>query len=924
MSEQKRKLAAILFADIAGYTALMQKDETNASVLLRRFQKEMEEKVAAHNGRIINFYGDGALCTFQIPLDAVHCAMELQMTFGEAPHVPVRMGIHSGTVTYEGDKIFGDSVNLASRIESMGVPGAILFSKKVRDDVKNQQDIKIASLGSFEFKNVEEPLEMYALANEGFPVPKKEEMQGKLRTAAGDAGGHFFQNIWQKKIPQILAVYILIAWLGLKLFDWALHQFGISPLWAQIFFISVIGIIPSLLVYLSNRERIHQRQFKRVEKILFPSNVIALGAVLFFMFRTADLGATTKNITFLNADGVEETQNIVKEAFRKKFPVFSFDPMKEDSANAWIGLVICDYIGYKLGQNKYLSPAVIRLPANRMDSPFSKVEKIQQSKLFEEPYYVDGRYSLTDGQYEFIPALRNKKNGRLIEERRFTGTDLLSLMDSIGRYLTGTTGLTPSQIEETPDLSIREMASDNLEALKHYCLATSGLGNFRRNMERALELDSTFAIAAAAYASNLHHFNAGNLEAKWAIDIAMRHRKRLPFRDQIAVMVQKHLIYKEWEKAEQLLNVQLEMDPDNEAYNNSLTDIYTATGQIDKLAAHTEERFARDPNPSNGLQTVRVQLMKGKTDLVIKRVKAFLLLDPQNTFGLQILAMAQMNKGDLDAAKENLEKIILIDPETELNIAKSLEAIAYMQTHPVDNEHLTRFEGAYRLNDREMVIELKMIAGQIYSKAINQAGLFMYPAGENVLQAGTLRKGFKLEFLSNQPGQTYAMKSIENLRKNESSDFLWKQDSTIWKAEELLQKQDYRNALVAYQEAISKNPDHYYLQLGKEHVEFMLSQSKEDIQALHQKYAGAYGDVNIWIENGQLLYKRPSATRRILLPVSSNQFTTLMNYSFIYEIVEKNGKVDGVQGRLYNLETKEWNLTDSTYFGFYARTKLLD
>ena len=177
-----RKLAAILFADIVGYTSLMQHDEQTASTLLRHFQKQLEEKVKAHHGRIVNFYGDGALCTFPIPIDAVRCAMALQTTFSDPPKTPVRIGIHSGTVTLEGEKIFGDSVNLASRIESLGMTGAILISKKVRDEVKNNPDLKLQSLGSFEFKNVNEPMEVFALANEGFAIPTRKKMQGKLST----------------------------------------------------------------------------------------------------------------------------------------------------------------------------------------------------------------------------------------------------------------------------------------------------------------------------------------------------------------------------------------------------------------------------------------------------------------------------------------------------------------------------------------------------------------------------------------------------------------------------------------------------------------------------------------------------------------------------------------------------------------------
>ena len=88
--------------------------------------------------------------------------MALQTIFQKEPITPVRIGIHSGTVTYEGDKIFGDSVNITSRIESMGVAGGILLSKKVRDEVKNNPGLQLQSLGNFEFKNVEEPMEVFA------------------------------------------------------------------------------------------------------------------------------------------------------------------------------------------------------------------------------------------------------------------------------------------------------------------------------------------------------------------------------------------------------------------------------------------------------------------------------------------------------------------------------------------------------------------------------------------------------------------------------------------------------------------------------------------------------------------------------------------------------------------------------------------
>ena len=198
----KRKLAAILFADIEGYTSMMQQDEQAASSTLRHFQKQLEEKVALHNGTIVNSYGDGALCSFEIPVDAVHCALELQSIFSQDPKTPVRIGIHSGTVTLEDGKIFGNSVNLASRIESMGCAQSILVSKKVRDEVKNNPDLKMQSLGHFEFKNVDEPMEVFALANEGLQIPSSTQLKGKFKVKSS--------KIWSKQNMAIVGVVLLL------------------------------------------------------------------------------------------------------------------------------------------------------------------------------------------------------------------------------------------------------------------------------------------------------------------------------------------------------------------------------------------------------------------------------------------------------------------------------------------------------------------------------------------------------------------------------------------------------------------------------------------------------------------------------------------------------------------------------------------
>ncbi len=178
-----RQLAAILFTDIEGYTGMMQQNERKAVELIQHYHTALNQIVGLHYGKILNNYGDGSLCTFSSVSEALNCALELQKELRSAPHVPLRIGLHVGEVFYENKKALGDGVNIASRIQSLGQANTILFSKEIFDKVKNQPEFKCTSLGLFEFKNVDEPLEVFALANEGLTLPKRAAMSGKLKTS---------------------------------------------------------------------------------------------------------------------------------------------------------------------------------------------------------------------------------------------------------------------------------------------------------------------------------------------------------------------------------------------------------------------------------------------------------------------------------------------------------------------------------------------------------------------------------------------------------------------------------------------------------------------------------------------------------------------------------------------------------------------
>jgi adenylate cyclase len=171
-----RQLTAIMFTDMAGYTALMQQDERQAKLSRDRQRNVLEDRIANHDGRILQYYGDGTLSVFQSAISAVRCAVEIQERLRAAPPVPLRIGIHTGDVVHDEEGVFGDGVNVASRIQGMSVAGGVLISGKVFDEVKNHPDLLTRSLGAFNLKHVQHPMTVYAVVNEGLSVPAESEI----------------------------------------------------------------------------------------------------------------------------------------------------------------------------------------------------------------------------------------------------------------------------------------------------------------------------------------------------------------------------------------------------------------------------------------------------------------------------------------------------------------------------------------------------------------------------------------------------------------------------------------------------------------------------------------------------------------------------------------------------------------------------
>lgn len=160
-----------MFADIVGYTKMMQQDEANAKSLRDRQRSVIERHLLEYRGQVMQYYGDGILMMFGSALDALKCARDIQVELTKEPAVPVRIGIHLGDVVYDDEGIYGDAVNVASRIQSVGVAGSVMISDNVFNEIKNHSGIRVESFGEHKLKNISRPVNIYSLVYDTIQQP---------------------------------------------------------------------------------------------------------------------------------------------------------------------------------------------------------------------------------------------------------------------------------------------------------------------------------------------------------------------------------------------------------------------------------------------------------------------------------------------------------------------------------------------------------------------------------------------------------------------------------------------------------------------------------------------------------------------------------------------------------------------------------
>jgi class 3 adenylate cyclase len=228
---QTRRLAAILAADVVGYSRLMGADEEGTLERLKALRRELlDPKIAEHHGRIVKTTGDGMLVEFASVVDAVRCAVAVQQAMPERNtdvaadnRIELRIGINLGDVIVEGDDLYGDGVNIAARVEALADAGGVLVSNTVHDHVRDRLPFVFEDLGEQQVKNIARPVRVFRVRDTGVakspsaPVPPALPLPDKPSIAvlpfanmSGDPEQEYFAD---GMVEEIITALSRIKWL---------------------------------------------------------------------------------------------------------------------------------------------------------------------------------------------------------------------------------------------------------------------------------------------------------------------------------------------------------------------------------------------------------------------------------------------------------------------------------------------------------------------------------------------------------------------------------------------------------------------------------------------------------------------------------------------------------------------------------------
>lgn len=418
------------------------------------------------------------------------------------------------------------------------------------------------------------------------------------------------KNLWQRRFPQIIFIYLGCCWTILEFISWIIDHYALSPNLADFGFITLISMLPTVALLAFFHGKPGRDKWTRTEKIGIPMNVIFTAVLLVMIFSGKELGSATTEIMIRNGTGQTVNRQLPKSQFRKRLAIFYFDNTEQNPALDWLQSGIMAGCHLDLDQDPYFSTysaydeiiyhKIVQAGfADKKDIPMILEKKIAGE--IQREYFLGGDYFRRQDTLYINTYLYETRKGKLISEHTIRGTDIFTLIDAICVKLKHDLELPGWAIETTPDLPISEIITQHVSAYREYILGTNRINQSNdytgsiAHFKRATEIDPAFALAYWALYHSLINTNQPE-KAVEALQQCMQYLYKLPENLQFDVKKEYYLITENPDKRRATVRMWTKLYPSDLRGHFQLAWEYIRKGDYDEAIEEFRTIYQIDPS----------------------------------------------------------------------------------------------------------------------------------------------------------------------------------------------------------------------------------------------------------------------------------------------------------------------------------------
>ncbi|MCD4665081.1 MAG: tetratricopeptide repeat protein, partial [Bacteroidales bacterium] len=486
----------------------------------------------------------------------------------------------------------------------------------------------------------------------------------------------FFKDILERRVPQIVGVYMAACWGIIQFVMWVVDEFVLSHFLPQFTFVILLSLLPTVILLSYFHGKPGRDSWTRIEKIGVPLNLIFTIVILIFFFQGKELGATEKKITIFDEAGNKIERTIVKNQFRKKMVVFAFENTSNDTSFDWLQFGLPYLIDYDLSQDFYIDAHTsynfvekIRKTGLSIKQKLPLMLQLKIARDSHLSFLLTGTYAKQNGNFEVLTKLYQVKNSKLIAENSFSGKNIFEIGDNITNQTKKDFNIPSKHLENVKDLPVSELLTSSIPAFKEFIQGIN-LQEFENNYDKGIQSleisvknDPSFAIAYWTLA--IQYFQSNKTEkSKIALQKVMENLYKLPERMQFQVKSIYYFMEGQPAKRHAILKMWVDLFPEDILAHKYLYSSYRhSTSEIDKAIGEIERILEIDPTQYDFIQVLGgLYKSIGEYDNALEYYQLYAKHFPNVPKSFSSIGSLHETMGKFKEAREFYEKALLLDP----------------------------------------------------------------------------------------------------------------------------------------------------------------------------------------------------------------------------------------------------------------------